>query len=309
LPAACRPPLETFVVLCGMPRCGTRQFADFLNAHPRLCLQGEIRSGLLGTIRATLDAGDSAYASGYAANYYRQKRAQGVIDLFTLLSKRGGSASRGPTCTGSNARRWSARARRSPPSSARHSPRCTGCTYPQSGRLLAVAHGHAVVFRQPRPVRGRYCDSLDHARAIAERSGAERGGTETGAPRDARRPPPLAMGTTIAALDLDAFIASADKPGWLGQHLFAPLGLAPSAAELAHFAATTDNRNATSAPRAARGPACSIPPTTPGSSTMPVGSKRPSPPTTRGWARAGPAPAPLHEARIEAEPADARHAA
>jgi hypothetical protein len=45
-----RPPLEAFTVLCGMPRCGTRQFADFLNAHPRLCLQGEIRSGLVNTI-------------------------------------------------------------------------------------------------------------------------------------------------------------------------------------------------------------------------------------------------------------------
>ncbi|MFD2780234.1 hypothetical protein ACFS32_02845 [Novosphingobium pokkalii] len=123
-----RPPLQAFTVLCGMPRCGTRQFADFLNAHPRLCLQGEIRSGLVNTIRATLDAGDRAYASGYAANYYRQKRAQGVIDLFTLLSKARRISKPGPTCTGLSARRLSARARRSLPSSARRSPRCTGCT-------------------------------------------------------------------------------------------------------------------------------------------------------------------------------------
>lgn len=230
-------PLETFVVLCGMPRCGTRQFADFLNRHPRLCLQGEIRGTLLGTIRGALEAARQAYPKGYAARAFREKRARGVIDLFALLSKGNRITKQGADIHGFKC-----------PQMERQQGHITAIVRPAFKRLVWL---HAIrnpvdcwLSLQAMPWFSddldqfveRYCSSLDYARALAERSGAERSRTgRSGAETS----------TTITALDLDAFIASADKPGWIGQHLFAPLDLAPSAAELARFAATTDNRNAT----------------------------------------------------------------
>ncbi|WP_333835957.1 hypothetical protein [Novosphingobium sp.] len=226
---AARPPLETFVALCGMPRCGTRQFADYLNRHPRLCIQGEIRSGLVNTIRATLDAAERAYPEGYAANYARGKRAQAVADLFGILSKD---------------------RRLFRPEADIH-----GCKSPQLerqhgtlGAIVAPAFERLVWLHCIRnPVDCwlslqampwfrddldtfvmRYCTSLKRARAIA----------------DGPAPPGLAV--TIHPLDLDASIAAPDRAGWLAGHLFAPLGLSPSRQELDDIVATTANRNATS---------------------------------------------------------------
>lgn len=228
MPAHTRLPLETFVVLCGMPRCGTRQFADFLNAHPRLCLQGEIRSALVGTIRATLEAGDRAYASGYAANYYRQKRAQGVIDLFTLLSKTRRLSKPGADLHGFKC-----------PQMERQSAAMTAIVRPAFRRLawLHCIRNPADCWLSLKAMPWfaddmdrfveRYCSSLDQARAIAD-----------AAPIDG-------LDVTIAPLELDAFIAAADKAAWLDRHLFAPLGVTVSNEELARFVATVDNRNAT----------------------------------------------------------------
>lgn len=306
-------PLETFVVLCGMPRCGTRQFADFLNRHPRLCLQGEIRGTLLGTIRGALEAAQQAYPRGYAARAFREKRARGVIDLFGLLSKGNRITKQGADIHGFKC-----------PQMERQQGHITAIVRPAFKRLVWL---HAIrnpvdcwlslrampwFSDDPDQFVERYCSSLDYARAIAERSGAERGGTETDAPpvTTGAPTPTLAMGTTIAALDLDAFIASADKPGWLGQHLFAPLGLAPSAAELAHFAATTDNRNATTR---ATGTARSRMLDPADHARFEHHAPRLEAAIAAYNARLGTQLAlrlpPLHEARIEAEPADARHAA
>lgn len=224
-----RPALDHFVVLCGMPRCGTRQFADFLNRHPRLCLQGEIRASLLAPMRALLDAGEAAYPTGYAANFYRQKRARGVIDLFGLLSKGKRTTKPAADIHGFKC-----------PLIERQQAQITALVAP-SFRALVWLH----CIRNPADCWlslkampwfadslgqfvERYCASLDAARALAARQ--ERQG----------------LAVVTHALDLDDFIASADKGEWLGRHLFAPLGLAPDAATLAHFAATTDNRNATS---------------------------------------------------------------
>lgn len=301
-------PLETFVVLCGMPRCGTRQFADFLNRHPRLCLQGEIRGTLLGTIRGALEAAQQAYPRGYAARAFREKRARGVIDLFGLLSKGNRITKQGADIHGFKC-----------PQMERQQGHITAIVRPAFKRLVWL---HAIrnpvdcwlslrampwFSDDPDQFVERYCSSLDYARTLAERSGTETGAppVTTGAPAST-----LAMGTTIAALDLDAFIASADKPGWLGQHLFAPLGLAPSAAELAHFAATTDNRNATTR---ATGAARSRMLDPADHARFEHHAPRLEAAIAAYNARLGTQLAlrlpPLHEARIEAEPADARHAA
>lgn len=228
MPVPNRLPLESFVVLCGMPRCGTRQFADFLNAHPRLCLQGEIRSNLVGTIRATLAAGDRAYASGYAANYYRQKRAQGVIDLFALLSKARRISKPVADLHGFKC-----------PQMERQSAAITAIVQPAFRRLnwLHCIRNPADCWLSLQAMPwfsdsldafvDRYCASLDQARTIADAAA------------------PDGLDVSMTPLDLDAFIAAADKPAWLGKNLFASLGLALSGDELARIVATTDNRNAT----------------------------------------------------------------
>jgi hypothetical protein len=165
-------PLETFVVLCGMPRCGTRQFADFLNRHPRLCLQGEIRGTLLGTIRGALEAAQQAYPRGYAARAFREKRARGVIDLFGLLSKGNRITKQGADIHGFKC-----------PQMERQQGHITAIVRPAFKRLVWL---HAIrnpvdcwlslrampwFSDDPDQFVERYCSSLDYARTLAERSG------------------------------------------------------------------------------------------------------------------------------------------
>jgi hypothetical protein len=77
----------TFAVVCGMPRSGTRQFADFLNRHPDICIQGEIRDALVPSIRDLMVAGDTTYSTGSSGKNYQVKRAQIVVDNFSGFSK------------------------------------------------------------------------------------------------------------------------------------------------------------------------------------------------------------------------------
>lgn len=235
---------ETFVVLCGMPRCGTRQFADFANAHPRLCVQGEIRGSLLPVIRATLEAGAAAYPTGYSAHQFRQKRAQGLADLLALLSKSqriakpgadGDSLIHGLKCPQIERQRGLLAAIVRPAFRRMVWLHCirnpADCWL--SLRAMPWFHDDLDQFV------ARYCTSLAQACALADSPATD--------PRFAQ---------SVAALNLDAFIASPDRAGWLGRHLFAPLGLGPPAAELDRIVAATGNRNATSratgTPRASR---------------------------------------------------------
>jgi hypothetical protein len=80
-------PEGVFVVVCGMPRSGTRQFTDFLNRHADIAIQGEMRHALIRSVRDLMVAADAAYPAGYSAKFYQKKRARTVTELFASLSK------------------------------------------------------------------------------------------------------------------------------------------------------------------------------------------------------------------------------
>jgi hypothetical protein len=78
---------SNYVILCGMPRCGTRQFTDLLNRDNRICLQGEIKQSMIKPIYELVKAADAAYINGTQLKYYQQKRALAISELFSFFSK------------------------------------------------------------------------------------------------------------------------------------------------------------------------------------------------------------------------------
>lgn len=91
---------ERFVVLCGMPRCGTRQFTDFLNADERICIQGEIAHPILKKMADLIDTAEAIYATGNKERYFSRKKAAATAAMFAYFSKANPMFKRGATIQG-----------------------------------------------------------------------------------------------------------------------------------------------------------------------------------------------------------------
>lgn len=217
-----------FLVLCGMPRCGTRQFADFLNRHHDVCIQGEIRHALLRPTRDLMVAGDEAYPQGYASNYFQRKRAQAVVEIFASFSKARRVVKPKATFHGF----------KTPQIESHHKRigQIVGESFAGTAYLYCirnVADCYLSLVQMPWFTDGpnayieKYIDSLDTAITLRHES------LRTGAR------------ASIGVLNLDDFIACDDKAAWLAQRLFHPLTIAASDSWIGEIAATTDNRNAT----------------------------------------------------------------
>ncbi|MCH7628500.1 hypothetical protein [Novosphingobium percolationis] len=217
-----------FVVLCGMPRCGTRQFADFLNRHHDVCIQGEIRHALLRPLRDMMAAGDAAYPQGYASNYFQRKRAQAVVELFASFSKARRVMKPKATFHGF----------KTPQIESHHKriDQIVGTSFATTAYLYCirnVADCYLSLVEMPWFTDGpnayidKYIESLETAIELRHAS------LRTGAR------------ASIGVLNLDDFIACDDKPTWLARRLFHPLTIPASDEWIKEIAETTDNRNAT----------------------------------------------------------------
>lgn len=76
-----------FVIVCGLPRSGTRQFTDILNQDPRICLQAEVSPVLIPKMHDLLSAADRAYARHSSLPGYLAKRAEIIVQLLSGFSK------------------------------------------------------------------------------------------------------------------------------------------------------------------------------------------------------------------------------
>lgn len=219
---------ERFVVVCGMPRSGTRQFTDFLNRHPAICIQGEIRHSLIRSVRDLMISADAAYPTGYAAKFYHKKRAKAVAELFASFSK-----VRRVTKPKAKIQGF-----KTPHGEHYHRmiKDIVGESFDHTSYFYCIrniADCYLSLIEMPWFLDGpnryinNYITSLGNALALQKLA-------ESG---DAR--------VSIGILNLDDFIRSDAKPGWISARLFASLTVDASPDWIEDIVGSTSNRNAT----------------------------------------------------------------
>lgn len=221
-------PNDYFVVVCGMPRSGTRQFADFLNRHHAIAVQGEVRQSLIRSIRKLVAAADAAYPSGYASSYYYKKRAKMVHELFTGLSKARRVAKPKATIHGF----------KTPLCEHYHNDIKTivGNSYSHTAYFYCIRNivdCYLSLIEMPWFIHGpneyitSYIESLADAVTLRQQSAQDN------------------AAISIGVLNLDDFIRSDDKSAWIESRLFAGLPVDASSEWIHEIVDSTSNRNAT----------------------------------------------------------------
>ncbi len=218
----------TFLVVCGMPRSGTRQFSDFLNRHPDIAIQGEILDALVPCIRDMMVAGDAAYGTGNSSKNYRIKRARIVIDNFSGFSKGKRVSKPKSEIVGFKTPRVERRYK-DLILIAGDSFQTTEYFYCIRNiadcylSLLAMPWFAA----SPYSYIKNYISSLSDAVKLGKIS--KKGGSRV----------------ALRVLNLDDFIRSDSKTDWLSDRMFSVLPITTEPAWLEEIAANTENRNAT----------------------------------------------------------------
>ena len=217
-----------YSVICGMPRCGTRQFTDFLSKDERICIQGEIKTSLIPYMHDLLLRADSEYDSGKQQKYFNRKRYDAVIQLFSLFSK--GAKAVKPSA--------SLHGFKTPNAELCYKELCS-MILPSVDRLIffyCIRHIKDCFLslsampwfnRTPEQFIARYIKSLKTAIKINQKTKKER------------------SKISIYILHLDDFIAAEDKARWLISKLYDPIGINLPLARATDYIETTGNRNST----------------------------------------------------------------
>lgn len=79
---------SSFLVVGGMPRSGTRQFADYLNASKRISIQGELKPDLIPAVKHLLHTSETLYQKHPGiSEIVKKKKRKLIFELFKGLSK------------------------------------------------------------------------------------------------------------------------------------------------------------------------------------------------------------------------------
>jgi hypothetical protein len=220
--------LPAYIVLCGMPRCGTRQFSDFINRDERVCLQAEIHKPLVESVHTLVTHADKVYGAGKKSKLYTEKRCIIVPELFGYISKVSKNTKETAVIHGFK------------------TPGIEEC-HQQLSELLLPSTQKLVYLYSIRNIKdcylsissmswfkstqkrfiGKYISSLRDA--IALHKSAQKKGSKI----------------QVSALNLDDYIASNDKPAWINERLYRPVGIDISHERAAELIKTTKNTNAT----------------------------------------------------------------
>lgn len=220
--------LPAYIVLCGMPRCGTRQFSDFISSDDRVCLQAEIRKQLVESVHTLVTHADRVYGAERKSKLYTQKRCAIVPELFGYISKVSKNAKETAIIHGFKT-----------PGIEECHQQLSEILLPSTQRLvylysirnikdcyLSISSMSWFKSTQKRFI-GKYISSLRDA--IALHKSAHKKGSKI----------------HVSALNLDDYIASTDKPAWIMQRLYTPVGLHIPYERAAEIVQTTQNTNAT----------------------------------------------------------------
>ena len=221
----------TLCVIGGLPRGGTRNFADLASAHPDVRLFGEVhRNGVAAATRALKAVEKFQKASdarGQAAFLARKHHI--ALALLALHSKM-------PKPYGSESGRYSG---------------VFGFKTPgielQFDKVAALTEGfeRRVFFFCCRNLDDNYLslaslgwrsDVGHYLRTVKKHLGAVLAMHELSQRNG---------GWTVRPLYLDSYIASEDKAAWLIEHMFEPLGLPLTTGDVVGFIERTTNRNST----------------------------------------------------------------
>jgi hypothetical protein len=218
--------MKPYIVLCGMPRSGTRQFADVLNQHPNICIQGESSRHSVPAIATFLGKLEKIYPSA--------DRHQAEEQRYRALALAFAAAGKGRPRLAPKA---DIHGIKSPNHELVHCDltRLIGAyaspvVYLYCIRNLRESYLSYLSMRFAKTVQmyiRTYLGSLAAAMAINEASEAN--------PAKVR----------ISVLHLDDFISTSDQGAWLSRRLFDPLGLKVTGPAATRLLAKTVNRNAT----------------------------------------------------------------
>jgi hypothetical protein len=221
-------PHPLYVVVCGMPRCGTRQFTDFLNQSDKVCIQAEISRALLRPLHLFIKKADKVYKKPWQSSNYNRKRPDLLVDLIRNVSKGEVYLQSKATIHGFKTPRieigYKALNQLFIPSFSRIN--YFYCIRAVSDCFLSL---HAMPWSRtsPKTFINQYIKSLNSAQQLKELPDTKQGKV------------------AIHILNLDAFVASTTRAQWLAKHLFAPLNLHPEAEWIEGILSTTGNRNST----------------------------------------------------------------
>lgn len=219
---------SNYVILCGMPRCGTRQFADLLDRDDRVCLQGEIKQSMILPIYELVKAADAGYVDGTQLKYYQKKRALAVAELFSFFSKANRSVKPEASIHGF----------KTPNIEFLHEM-LSAIFLPSTDRLnylycirnikdCYLSLISMVWFKSTLELFiARYIRSLKTAvdlNNISKLDGSK---------------------IAVGILNLDGYIEAKDKADWVISRIYSPLGVDITKEQAIEIVATTENRNAT----------------------------------------------------------------
>jgi hypothetical protein len=219
---------SNYVILCGMPRCGTRQFADLLDRDDRVCLQGEIKQSMILPIYELVKAADAAYVDGTQLKYYQKKRALAVAEMFSFFSKANRNVKLEPSIHGF----------KTPNIEFLHEM-LSAIFLPSTDRLnylycirnikdCYLSLTSMVWFNKTQEqFIARYIRSLKTAVELSNISKMD--GSKV----------------AVGILNLNSYIEAQDKADWLISRIYRPLGIDIAKEQAIKIVSTTENRNAT----------------------------------------------------------------
>lgn len=220
---------DSYVIVCGMPRSGTRHFTDLLAKHPLVCMQNEIGEAILRDVISLVLRSDAVYGRGGAGAQFAAKRREVLVHTIGLFSKgqvsrKGGCIIHGFKNPGAELMHEEINHAFIPSFRTIHYLFCirnfTDCY------LSLTSMPWFKLTREQ--YLSRYVKSLEAAVSMRHKSAAS---------GDAR--------FRVDVLDLDEFVSAESQAAWIKDVLFAPIGIDVPLADAEAFRISTKNTNST----------------------------------------------------------------
>lgn len=212
------------VLIGGLPRAGTRQFCDIVNAHPGCELYGEMGEDVFRAFTEFVTAVDGNHAGRWMEVGYRKRRLRAILEAYRLFSKT--NQNRPP-----DRERLQVGGFKIPGLEIYH---------PQLKALFTPEVDRVTLFYCVRNIFANF-NSLAGAFDFSVRRYLRRIHRSVSALKSIGSDPFF----DIQPLYLDGFVAAADKGSWAVERIFRPIGLELDAAECTPLLARVGNRNRT----------------------------------------------------------------
>jgi len=212
------------VLIGGLPRTGTRQFCDIVNAHTACELHGEMDERVFRAFTDFVTAVDGNHAGRWMDVGYRKRRLGAILEAYRLFSKTNRNVP-------PDRERLEVGGFKIPGLEVHHA---------ELEALFAPEVDRVTLFYCVRNIYANF-NSLAGAFNFGVRRYVKRIHRSVTAVRAVVKDPFF----DLRPLHLDGFVAAADKGAWVVEHIFRPIGIELDVAEGNAMLARVGNRNRT----------------------------------------------------------------